>query len=164
MMHYKTLSLILVTFLMQGCVSSYYNVPKNTDIKDTAILYTYSEGERAGKIFTVLVKSINGEKLSGKSKRWLYLKPGQYDIEVSSHQYNEGAYIAGAIAGGVAGGAVGGSVQTGAILASSEEYSEMDRTRKEDNNISINLEAGHIYVIDPKLENFDIKYFEVKTY
>ncbi|WP_197485970.1 hypothetical protein, partial [Oleiphilus sp. HI0061] len=135
----KLLSITILASLLSSCASSYFNVSKNTPKSESAILYTYSEGQRAGTIYTVLLKSINGEKLSGKSKRWLYVKPGEYEIEVTSHKYNEGAYIAGAIAGGVAGGAMGASVDTGAIVASSEAYAEMERTRVEDNNIIARL-------------------------
>jgi hypothetical protein len=111
-----------------------------------------------------MLESINGEHLIGKSKRWLYLKPGEYEIEVTSSSYNEGAFLAGAIAGGMVSGYLGGSADTGSIVAGSEATAEMERTRVEDNNIKIQLKAGNIYVIDPVIENKKVRHFEVKTY
>ena len=154
---------VLLSVLLSSC-TSYFNVSSDTPVSELAILYTYSEGQRGGTIYTVMLNSINGKHLIGKSKRWLYLKPGEYEIEVISSSYNEGAFLAGAIAGGMVSGSLGGSPDTGAIVASSEATAEMERTRVEDNNIKIQLEAGNIYVIDPVIENKQIKYFEVKTY
>ena len=155
---------ILLSVLLSSCSSSYLNISSDTHISELATLYTYSEGQRGGTIYTVMLDSINGKNLIGKSKRWLYLKPGEYEIEVTSSSYNEGSFIAGAIAGGMVSGSLGGSPDTGAIVASSEATAEMERTRIDDDNIKIQLEAGNIYVIDPVIENKQIKYFEVKTY
>ena len=152
-------------FLCLSCASSYYNMPSNTPISDLAVVYAYSEGKRAGTIYNVSLKSINGKKVSaGKSKRWLYMKPGDYKIEAVSYKYNEGAKIAGAIAGGLAGGGSISSINTSFTIANVDANQEIQRTKIEDNNIDVKLKAGSIYVIDPVIENSKIKHFEFKTY
>ena len=153
----RLLLLIAIALLTTSCASSYYNVTKkNATLSDSAIICTHSKGVRTGDTYEVVFESINDEKLLGKSKRWLYMKPGEYKIGISGYAYNAAAYCAGAIAGGGSSAAI--------AVSSSTASAKMENTIFKGNMIKAKLEAGRIYVIEPHIKDKRIEYIELKSY
>lgn len=159
-MQFRFLIAALLTFTLSACVTSNYNVGNDAELKDIAILFTHSEGSSFGKEYNIVMTDINGKSLSGKSKRYLRMKPGEYEIAISGYTFNQAAYFVGAAAGGIAGGGSIGAVTSSTSLALSESY---DNSFK-DNKIKATLEAGKIYVIDPVIKLGEIQGVRLISY
>ena len=157
-MKFKGIAVLASCLFLVSCVTSNFNLPKNSQMEDIALLYTYTEGTLMGKTYNVVLDKINGDELAGKSSSYLYLKPGDYEITVKGYSFNSSAYMAGAIAGGAVGGVSG--FNTGAAVAGSEAHENFDGIK----SISVTLEAGGIYVIDPVVEGGQIKSVELKSF